>query len=85
MDRMEPGVSNGFDGYLMFQVGKDVEPEDIRIAGNFWAYGLGVWHLTETEIDQASIERFNFAEAAIAAVERVTGIRLPDGGGRSEA
>ena len=85
MGRMEPGRSNAFDGYLIFQVGKDVEPEDIRIAGNFWSFGLGIWHLTETEIDQESVERYVFAEAAVAELERVTGIRLPDGGGRTEA
>jgi len=86
MDRMEPGYSNRFDGPILFQIPNGTRPEDIRVAGWFGYWGTAVWHLTETEIDQDSTERYIQMESILMDLERETGVRLPDKeSGRTEA
>jgi hypothetical protein len=51
LDRMCPGPSEAWDGYIIYQVPENAAPEDIRIAGGFYA-GTPIWWLTPHTIDQ---------------------------------
>jgi hypothetical protein len=84
MDRMVPGET--VEGYILFQVPEDAQPEDIQVAGFFRNWGTAVWNLVDHEIDQESVERYQQVERIQMDIERETGIRLPDiPGERTEA
>lgn len=86
LDRLEPGWSSRYDGYLLYQVPEGAQPEDISIAGNFRNWGTAVWFLTDREIDQDSAERYQAAQIVLMDLEKQMGIRLPDKpAGRTEA
>ena len=78
MDRMEPGISNAFEGYILWQIPEEAEPEDILVSGDFRNNGAAFWHLTDTRIVQDSAERQQSMEAVLMDIEREKGIRLPD-------
>jgi hypothetical protein len=86
LERMEPGWSTRYDGYLLYQIPENARPEYISIAGNFRNYGTAVWSLTEREIDQDSAERYQAAQGALMSLEIDMGVRMSDRPpGRTEA
>lgn len=45
LDRQEPGLSNAWDGFIIYQIPAAVTENDIRVFAPSW-YGYGIWHLT---------------------------------------
>jgi len=72
-NRMEPGYSNRFDGYILYQVPEMAGPGDIRVVGNFGYYGIPIWHLVNVTIDQESIEKEIIQQNEIMKREREAG------------
>jgi len=78
LNRVEPGRSNAFDGYLLYQIPTEAQPEDIRIAGWFGYWGTAVWHLTRTEIRQDNMENYRIMESEIVQLQKNAGQRISD-------
>jgi hypothetical protein len=78
MIRMEPGISNAYDGLMIFQVPDGARPESMVVSGSFWSWGPAFWHLTNTTISQDSAERSHLLESVLTEMERDNGLRLPD-------
>lgn len=77
-NRMEPGRSNAFEGYALYQVPVRVRPDEIRVSGWFGYWGTAVWHLSNITIDQDSIEKQILLEKVAVLKERIEGVRLSD-------
>jgi hypothetical protein len=78
LSRMEPGRSNAADGYVIYQVDQSASPEDIRAVGWFGYWGTAIWHLTNTTIDQKSIESEAWKKQMLFRLERAEGRRSAD-------
>lgn len=78
MGRMEPGRSNAFDGYILYQIPEQAQPEDIRVAGWFGYWGTAIWHLAKSEINQESMEKYRILETDLVNYQKEIGIRLSD-------
>jgi hypothetical protein len=78
LTRMEPGPSNAYDGYLIFKVPENSTISEIRVAGWFGYWGTAYWNLEAKEVHQESLEWYQQMESTQMALERETGIRLPD-------
>lgn len=79
LDRMNPGYSERFDGWILYQIPKSASPEDMSIAGNFRNFGTAIWHLTDRQIDQESIERQIIIDTEQRKAEQQSGQRVEIG------
>lgn len=83
LERMESGISNAWDGLILYQIPAAAGSADIRIAGWFGSYyGTAIWYLTEREILQDSPEVWQQRQREILVSEIKESIRLGDNPGR---
>lgn len=45
LDYLKSGRSNSEDGYILYEIPRDVEPKDILISGQFYGFGSAQWRL----------------------------------------
>lgn len=78
LSRLEPGISNAWDGFILYQIPSGAGPEDLRIAGWFGYYGTPVWYLTPHEIRQKSFENWLIEQVAELKNQVIEGLRSSD-------
>ena len=70
MNRMVPGMSNAWNGYIIYQVPSTFTIEDMQIAGWFGYYGTAWWNLKPRVVTQNKIiERPQFVEVQTMHVQ----------------
>lgn len=45
IDYLKSGRSNSEDGYIIYEIPRDVEPENILVLGQFYGFGFAQWRL----------------------------------------
>lgn len=76
MNRMEPGKSNAWNGYIIYQVPKTSELKDMQILGWFGYHGTAIWNLKPVAYIQNSPEYFTLKQNRRIAEEILQGIRI---------
>ena len=78
MNRMEPGISNAWNGYIIYQIPKTSELKDMQILGWFGYHGTAIWNLKPVAYIQNSPEYVAITEREIRDKEVAQGIRIID-------
>lgn len=79
LTRMEPGLSNAWDGPILYLIPDSAGLRDLRVAGWFGDYrGTAVWWITEHEIRQASFESWLSEQTRILEQQRKENLRVSD-------
>jgi hypothetical protein len=78
LDRLEPGKSNAFDGFIIYQVPLQTNPEDLRLAGWFGFYGTAIWYLSPHDILQESPEKNRIIDISLIEIQKQMGLRISD-------
>lgn len=76
--RMEPGLSNNWDGVILYQVPASAALKDLRVAGWFGYYGTPIWYLTPHEIMQKSFEAWQREQQDELSRQKANGLRVSD-------
>lgn len=73
-----PGLSNGRDGWILYQIPKGTDPKYLRVCGWFDYYGYGVWYLEPQEILQNSPEQVFLNDKFMISQQIERGLRISD-------
>jgi len=76
--RMESGLSNAWDGVILYQIPVAADLEDLRVAGWFGYYGTPVWYLTPHMIVQKSFEAWQKEQQDELSRQKAIGLRVSD-------
>jgi hypothetical protein len=80
MNRMEPGISNAWNGYIIYQIPKTSELKDMQILGWFGYHGTAIWNLKPVAYIQNSPEALAIKERQKITKEIALGTRQKDNG-----
>jgi hypothetical protein len=75
MNRMEPGKSNAWNGYIIYQIPKTSELKDLRLLGWFGYHGYAIWNLKPYGYIQETPEYMEIKAAENRRTEIQKGIR----------
>ena len=78
LDRMYPGITNAYNGYVIYQVPKQATMDQIRIAMNTYT-DQAWWNIQNKTFEQVdNVAKANIQDRILIETQKERGLRLPD-------